>query len=66
MYENNYKSKNIEASYVDPSVIFYKSSPLVVAEKSMAAVALAALAIASKVAACACAATSVRGYEKSD
>ena len=66
MYENNYRSKNLETSYVDPSVIFYRSSPLVAAEKSVAAVALAGLAIAAKAIACACAATSVRGYEKSD
>lgn len=61
---NEYVSRNFE--YIDPSVIYYKPSPLVAEEKSMAAVALAGLAIAAKiVGACACACTSVRGFEKS-
>jgi hypothetical protein len=65
MYEM--KRNPIEkADYMDPSVIFYKPSPIVAEEKSMAAIALGALAIAGKLAACACAATSLRAFEKLD
>ncbi len=60
-----YEMKGSERlGYTDPSVIFYKPSPLVAEEKSMAAVALGALALAGKLAACACACTSIRGFEK--